>query len=91
MLSLTIPPEWSPRPKFHKLSKSLVTGEHRDVSFDSGPLTFGQPQEAFFCTGSRTKRIVTTQSFSNSLSSQPEKKTRFVENELKMQPKLSTG
>ena len=54
------------------------------------PSPFGLPRKALSRTASGTKRKSYGTVFSNLLRSQP-KKTRFGENELKMQPKLSTG
>ena len=54
------------------------------------PLTFGRPRKALSRTASGTKRKSYGTVFSN-CSDRSQKKTRFGENELKMQPKLSTG
>ena len=75
---------------FHQWSQSLVPVEHCGVPFDAKPLTFGRPRKALSRTASGTKRKRYGTVF-RICSDCSQKKTRFGENELKMQPKLSTG
>ena len=73
MLSLTIPPEWSPRPNFHQWSQSLVPVEHCGVPFDAKTSHFWPAAEGFAQTASGTKRESYGTVVSNLLRSQPEK------------------
>jgi len=61
--------------------------EHCGVPFDAKPPHFWPPAERI-CPGQSEKVMA---QFFPICSDRSQKKTRFGENELKMQPKLSTG
>ena len=82
------PPEWSPRPNFHQWSQSLVPVQYCGVPFDAKPPHFWQVAEGFVAVRHKAKKLW---QFFRICSDRSQKKTRFGENELKMQPKLSTG
>ena len=84
------PPNGVPDPTFTNGHKAWSPWSTVVCRLTPSPLTFGRPRKALSRTASGTKRKSYGTVF-RICSDRSQKKTRFGENELKMQPKLSTG